>query len=526
MALVTSEMVARQSRTLSLSARNWQTGALGCGLCLASAFTSAAVHADEPRKVTEPSVLREPAEITQVIDAFDEDDPFDLHLSLGFQRTWKNAKIRRETAIAQPGLTTGGYVSDRMNVAEYAETTSRLHTRADIGIFKDLALVIRVPIILSNDRELSDLDGSEGQQATVLQGSPGEQIFRLPFKSPTRSGIEYLAVGLDIGILNQSRDMTKPTWVFGAEGRFNVSEPMHACNPSPNAGQVDCAFPSDIDRNGSAGSVVDASGQSLEGDFSGAREPGVSRGTTGLEIHTYLSKRVKYVEPYGGFSALFEFQNDSSDYGISDLRGTLVNHPPLRGSMIVGLAVIPWEIRDRFQRVTFDFRLVGSYTSEGRDYSELFDALGSSDAPSLRDPKYSEYIDNPAFPATVNAAPSIVDPRSQKVYFTGLTDVQQHASLKLSLQFTWQAGEYVKFNLGGALSMDQSHFVAFDQACNPDFDNELGEAGPCRSRSGDVFTPTGIPNPNFRRVINDPGRRLLVDDSRAYDGWVNAVVMF
>ncbi len=54
-----------------------------------------------------------------------------------------------------------------------------------------------------------------------------------------------------------------------------------------------------------------------------------------------MSKRIKYIEPYGGFSALFEFQQSSSDYGISDLDATLVNHPPLVGTMTLGLMVIP-----------------------------------------------------------------------------------------------------------------------------------------------------------------------------------------
>src|SRR5690606_5071264 len=152
---------------------------------------------------------------------------------------------------------------------------------------------------------------------------------------------------------------------------------MHACNANPAPGQVKCAYPADINRNGRRDSDIvaehpDAGDIPLEGSFSGDRDPGVSRGTTALELHTYVSKRVKYVEPYGGFSALLEFQNDSSDYGATDLEGSLVNRPPLRGSMIAGLEVIPWEVREKFQRISFDFRFTGTYVSEGRDYSELF----------------------------------------------------------------------------------------------------------------------------------------------------------
>jgi hypothetical protein len=497
--------------------------ALAAGIGLSIANPAAA---DEPRKVSEPQVLREPTEIVQVADAFDDGDLFDLHLSLGYQSTWKTARIYRETSILQQGLSTGGYTASNLNVAEYKEQVSRLNTRADIGIYKDIALVIRLPVILSDERSLDSVGGSDAQQTTVLAGAPGEQLFQLPFDSPTRSGIEYLALGLNFGIMNQARTPTAPSWVLGGEVRLNVSEPMHACNKNPNSlnqapaeGQVKCANSSDIDRNGVAGDQ--------EGNFSGDRQAGVSRGTTGLALHTYLSRRVKYIEPYGGFHVLFEFPVEDSDYRSTDLQGTLVNHPPLRGTMLVGMAVIPWEVKDAFQRLTIDGRFTGTYVSEGRDYSELFDALGSSDAPSLRTPQHAGYrAPGPEDNIDDNVYPSIVDENSQLVYFTGLTDVQQHGIYQFSLSATYQAGEYVKFNVGGGYTLIQGHFVTFDQACNPDFDNDIGKAGPCRSRGESSYDATGIPNPNFRKVINDPGQRFKVDDASALDAWLSATVMF
>ncbi|HEY3495151.1 MAG TPA: hypothetical protein VGK73_10715, partial [Polyangiaceae bacterium] len=449
-------------------------------------------HADEPRKATEPSVLREPTEIVQVADAFDDDDLFDLHLSLGYQHTWKNAKIYRETAIAQSGLSGGGFTASNMSVGSYSQSTARLNTRADIGIYKDIALVIRMPVVLSDDREIKPEGG--GEPSIVLAGAPGEQLFALPFKSPSRSGIEYLALGMDFGLMNQARNPTKPTWILGGEVRINVSEPMHACNdsagyqqglnqrPPTGESQVGCAYPHDIDRDGRAGETQfkdQETGVQLDEGPSGTRKPGVSRGTTGLAFHTYLSRRVKYIEPYGGFDVLFEFPTSASDYQQTDLRGSLVNHPPLRGTMMVGIAVMPWEIRDAFQRLTIDGRFTGTYVSEGRDYSELFDALGSSDAPSMRYPNFSDYKQNPT--ASADRYPSVVDPASQKVYFTGLTDVQQHGEYTFQISATYQAGEYVKFNVGGSYSLIQGHFISFDQACNPNFDNNPAQAGPCRT---------------------------------------------
>ncbi|HEY6724257.1 MAG TPA: hypothetical protein VI197_09500 [Polyangiaceae bacterium] len=468
--------------------------------------------ADEPRAANEPRLLEETAGITQVVDAFDEGDLFDLKLSLGYEYSMRSAPIRRETSIIQPGLSTGGYVSDALSVAEYEESTSRLQTRAEIGLYKDIALILRMPVILSHSRKLSDLDGSSDTNSLNTQGLVGESLFSVPFESPTRSGIEYLAVGFDFGLMNQTRDWTNPTWIVGFEGRFDVSEPMHACNENPEPEGVKCAYPSDVNRNG-------RSDGDDEGSFSGERDPGVSRGTTGLEIHTYVSKRVKYIEPYGGFLALLEFQNNSSDYGATDLEGSLVNRPPLRGSMVVGLEVIPWEIREKFQRIALDFRFTGTYVSEGRDYSELFDALGSSPAPSLRNPNYAAYHANP----DPDGPASVVDPNSQKVYVTGLTDVQQHGDYLLSTQFSFQAGEFIKFNLGAGYRIIQSHMITFDQPCNPNIDASPGESGPCQSDSGDL---SGLPNPNYRRVINAPGRRFMVGTSTGLQAWLNASVMF
>jgi hypothetical protein len=491
-------------------------------VALAMLFVALPASADEPFKATERPVLNEPGEVTAVIDAFDGQDPFDLNLTVGYQHTWKNTKILRETYIRQGSLSTGGYTADTMNVAKYSSSTHRLNTRLDIGLYKDFALYVRMPVILSDKSKLDGVDGSDGVQDVVAAGAPGEQLFQLPFNSPTRSGIEYLAAGLDVNILNQARDATKPTWLFGLEGRFSIGTAMNACNPDSPSGQVSCAHPSDVNRNGLADS-------DLEGNKTGNQSAGVSRGTIGLEVHTMVSRRIKYVEPYGGFRALFEFPVGDSAYDQANYKGSLVSHPPLEGWLIAGLMVIPWENREQFQRVTFDARVEGAYRSEGQDYSELFDALGSSSAGSIRRPNYAAYHDNPD-QSSKFSSPSVIDPSSEKVYFTGLTDVQAHTKLRLSGNATFQLGEYIKFQLGFAYMFVQPHFITMDQPCNSQTNSRPAIAGPCRtvSRSGDnvTYTSTGIPNPNYRPTINQVGRRFRVDTTSVVDLWLNGIVMF
>jgi hypothetical protein len=501
-----------------------------CGFVVAgalvSSFAATGASADEPRLASEPRLLLEPTEVTRVVDAFDEGNPFDLHVSLGYRHTSKQADIYRDAALGAQGATREFSSNATVPIARSTETTNRLETRADVGLYHDVALVVRMPIILSNDRELRSLEGSGSRQQTLLAGAEGEQLFALPFDSPTRSGIEYLAVGFDLGIANQYRDRSLPSWVFGFEGRFNVSEPMHACNADPPQGEVKCADPGDVNRNGRRDDNAAIAGVSptdvpLEGDFTGSRSPGVSRGMTGLEVHTYISKRVKYIEPYGGFRALFEFPTGHSDFRTLDLRSTLVSHPPLEGTVISGLSVIPWEVRARMQRILLDFRFEGTYRSEGQDYSELFDALGSSDALTLRLPAYERYTNN------ANGE-SVVDTNSRKVYFTGLTDVQQHLLWTLRTEVTWQAGEYVRFQAGGSYTRAQSHLLTNSQACNPDFTGNPAAAGRCHEALDDAGAQrvTGIPNSSYRTAIDAPGRRFRVAGSDSMDAWLRATVMF
>lgn len=457
--------------------------------------------ADEPISAKEPRLLSETGENTTVIDAFDKDDPFDASLLLTFRQQWKSANIRRETSLSQGGLSSGGFVARTENVATYSQSTSTLEIGGAIGLWRDLALSLRLPIILSDSRELGDLDGSS-KNPERLQDPSGGQLFSVPFKSPTRSGVDWFGVGLDYAIFNQVRDPALPTWVIGAESRFSIGPRLHACNDNA---AIKCPDPANP--NGPS------------------RDPGISRGMTLLAVHTIFSRRFGYVEPYLGFRMQAELPQSNSDFGAtSDVRGTLLRRPPLLGTFTVGTEVFPWENREAFQRLSLDFKVRGTYHSPGRDYSELFDALGSSQASSLRTPNPGAYR-----AATDGSFGSVADPNAAKVYFTGITDQQAFGSFGGSMGVTLQAGEYVKFTGGVGLTYSQSHLVTAADACNPDVGKgDAGASGPCRAGavSAGGGSATGIPNPNHRAVIDLPGRRFSVDDTVLVDLWISGVVMF
>ena len=446
--------------------------------------------------------MSETAEVTSVVDAFDNDDPFDLNLTLGFHQSWKSASIRRETSLSQPGLSTGGFVAATENIATYSQQVSTLNMGADIGIYRDLALILRVPLILADNRSLGDLNGSSAFPQLLADPAGGAPLFKVPFKSPTRSGVDYFAVGLDWAIFNQQRDWTKPTWMVGVAGRLGVGTPLHACD----AGASKCVDPTNPNGPG--------------------RDPGISRAMDGLEAHTIFSRRYGYVEPYTGFTALVEFAQGSSDFGqTNNSSGALLNHPPFLGTFLAGIEVIPWERREQFQRIVGDLRVAGTYHSAGREYTELFDALGSSNAVSLRTPNPTGYTGGTANPT--NANPTATTPY-QGVPFTGITDQQAFGSVAFGGTATWQAGEYIKFVLGLGITFNQSHLITAADACNPNLSGaQPGASGPCQSiQAGNQPTATGIPNPNHRDVIDLPGQRFSADDTTIVDFSISGVVMF
>ncbi len=474
----------------------------GAVALLAASLTVMAARraqADEPIAASEPRLLDETAEVTSVVDAFDREDPFDLHIYAGFIQRWKRADIHRETELNQPGLTTGGFVANTENIARYSQDQSILNVGADIGIFRDLALIFRLPIILSDSRGLADLDGST-KNPQRLQDPTGAPLFQVPFQSPTRSGIDYFAVGIDWAIINQQRNWTKPTWVIGLEGRFGIGSPLHACNGT-GGGTPSCPNPANL---------TDTT----------TRSPGISRAMYGLDAKTVISRRFGYVEPYTGFEALFEFPRSDSDFGSavnpSDIKGALVSTPPIIGTFTLGMELIPWERREAFQRLVFDLRIQGIYNSPGRDYSELFDALGSSLAPTLRAPNAGAYTSD-------GNGHSIADKTTPPVYFTGITDQAAYGAFAAHASVTWQAGEYVKFAVGGGVRFNESHVVTAADPCNPGITATAATAGPCTTTSGQL---TGIPDPNYHAIIDTPGRRFSVDNTVIGQFNVSATVMF
>lgn len=385
-------------------------------------------------------MLAESARFVDVVDSFDRGSTFSFRLSAGYLYQHRTATIERELRET-PSMSGAGTVGFG-RVGDYVENTHTLLVNAEVGLYHDLALTFGVPVILSNTREIRSLanpSSAEGNNLTRdgwSQDMRPTSLFSVPFASPTRSGIDQLRVGLAWSILSQARDRTDPTWTLRFEWRPPVGDAMHACNSSPSPGVVECPASNSVPSAPPSGGIA-ATGAATRPLSAGT--PGISRGLHGVYFQTALARRFGFVEPYAGLDILAEFPLASTPFRYSETPyGQLSSYPPITSSLVVGAEIIPWENRETWQRLSVDLRFRGTYRSQGRDYSPLYDALGSSTSRALA---------SPSCPSNVRNADGTCQP-GREVFFDGLTTTGSNVQVNGQLAVAVQPPKFLRIDLG------------------------------------------------------------------------------
>jgi hypothetical protein len=310
--------------------------------------------------------------------------------------------------------------------------------------------------------------------------------------------VDYIALGLAWSILNQNRDRHTPTWVLRIEGRLSIGNPLYACKSQ--MGVRTC---------GHQGADADGSAPDWEESQGIPTQSGMSRGFNTLHVETAGSWRYRHIEPYAGLWADISWPGYSNpDFlPVGELDGYINTLPPIIGELTGGVAIIPYEDREHFQRFTVDLRVMGRYISEGHGYSPLYDALGTS--PNL-------YLST----ENLEGSPNPTANGLGRVPFYGLTDMQSHMRFGGMLRLEMRAARYVRFELGGAFYYTSPYIITFADACNPNVSgvpDDDRRRGSCRS---------GIINPHHRAAIDLPGQRFRVGDSYTFDLFVSATGQF
>jgi hypothetical protein len=418
-------------------------GRVGWGLWIAALTLAGMARVGAQDKP--PYLMAQPIDYTDVPDAFEGDRALDIAVGLDFVRTRDVSTISREHAATTDRI--GGRYAP---IAKAERVSNALALQLGVGVYHDLSLYARVPLVLSDTRQLRALASTDAADL----GDPA--LFGLDFQSATRSGVPDVEFGVAWGIVNQYRTPYLPTWVVSAETRLGIGKLLQACAPGTGC------------------------------------NAGISRGTARVDLESRWSYRYRYVEPYLGLRYAVEFATAARDRfaprGSSSDDGDTT--PPSVAEATLGAALIAWEERGRFQRFAIDVRGRAAYVSAGRDYSPLFDALGTSNNPQLS-----------AAYATGQGP----------VRFSGLTEVDAHAELGLETALAMQAARYVRFRLGVALWHQSSHL--------------LTDAAPCASNSESTCA-SGHGSALYRPVIDATGQRFRIDGDVSVDLFANATGQF
>ncbi len=447
------------------------------------------------------------AEITDVASSFDEDNPFDLRLRVGYWHDSKSASIKREGEGA--GQDEVVLFKDLL----YAHSRDWMAVRAEVGIFWDLMIYGELPFVISDSREYrfdqslgssciypgmgpmpncvnatnsttiadnivppNGYDAQNSRPGTPVGFQPNSDLV---FRGPSRGGsganaLDTINLGITWAPLNQKRDDTKPTWIVNLEGQISIGNVMAFDRARPDANHA------------------------------------VSEGLHRLYARTAVSKRFKYFEPYVGFWYMLPIPRDDSlfvDYGPTQKN----KDPQQRAGTVFGFEGIPWERPDKQYKVAIDLRGRIEGTFDGRGYSEGWELFASSDALTC-DPMWNPSCD-----------PTMTKNKYQGQPFTGLTVIENYATLGADAAIVVQAGKYIHFNIGLQYTRDQSHFITIDDVGKA-FDKTQGD-GCSVPIAGRVSRPCEF-NPAFRPVINEIGRRYKVDNVDMFRFGIWAQAMF
>jgi hypothetical protein len=463
-------------------------------------FAAGGARADDERLV----LMREPTPYTDVIDAAETHDKFDLNVHVGYLRTLDRGVIQREHTSASGER-------QQTSLAKSENVQSQLMLGLDVGLYEDLMAFVRVPLVLSDTRSLARASGRSAAGAKDLLTDPGDSVggdgtlFDLPLDSPKRAGFDYMAFGGAFAITSQERKEELPTWVVLVEGRRAIGSLLKPCHQDEQLGTL-C----------NAGSQDDGTNALSKGSS------GISRGVSAFSFETRVSKRVRYAEPYAGIGLLVEWASTArkSFKPGGELKGVTENAPPKQIFSLLGAEIIPWEHRGRYQRVAVDMRVHGTYYTRGLDYTALYDALGSSDHDALAQANY-EGVRGTSTGARCSASSDTNCNVGKRVPFSGLTEVSGHLRYGARLGVDIRAARYVRFALGAGLSWVSAYALTASPACN----TSVHEGGRGTGSSGQQCGAHAS-NPQYRATIDAPGRRFWMTSQLLFDLYATATAQF
>jgi hypothetical protein len=322
--------------------------------------------------------------VTDVIDAADDNDPFDATIQIRYEREVSEGNVTREV------------ISDSQvvpnNEFSFNRTIQRMVINPRIGLYRDLELNIDIPIVFVDQTRLTvDLES-----ATVAQGNP--TLFPLDgdqFVGSERSGLGDMRFQFRYSPFNYQREITEPTWVIA----IAYTAPT--------------------------------------GDLKRANNHGVGEGLHQIGLSTVISRRAAlWLEPYFSFHGTFRFPGGDTLFTNEGTTQTLIQPGSTLG-LILGTELIPYENNETDSRFEIDLGFAADFVFEGREYTPLFEALGRSPCSAA---PHASTCEDTAFTRSIEEGVGDLT----AFHSNGITDVEQYGRLGGHVGLHYQPVKYIQ----------------------------------------------------------------------------------
>ncbi len=442
-----------------------------------------------------PGPPAEAADVTSVASSGEPGDPFDLHLSVRFDRLLERAQIGRERYRASSVNPLGSVVD--AEELRYVRKRTSLVPRVSVGIYRDLEVHFEIPYVIYDDRtwRYGQVSGASTEGTSSIKnnpidaegqscddpGTPTVELCQL-FPVDTKNGTTLyhgghagdLTAGIAWGIFNDRKDDTKPFWLVGLDITFPTApeyEPALNLLDSPPWLHTQSAHPARF-------------GEKI----------------WKWDLYTALSRRMGPIEPYvkAHGTAMLKSNSTYSNCRYADRLAALTPKQmtsvaaancaswasaadaqlPWIAGLSFGTEIIPFADDAQQQKVTIDVRLRADYTSGQRFYNELSDMSGK------------------------------------------LHETEGYLTMGGYIGLYLRASKYVALHATASLETETSHFLSGES---------LGRDGswPALDPAGTGITQDpALMNPNFDWRYDPPGRRFRLSEVANFDVSLAGVLQF
>ena len=458
------------------------------------------------------------ADVTDVLDAADEvylgsekvSDPFDISLTPKFVQRLESAKLKREI---------NEYGNVRLlNELVYDRTINEFDLDLEIGLFHDLAFRMHMPIIISDqesykfDTTSDDLQYHISPQNSTLSPSQINREQNRPYrffdlqsgqklKGHKRHGIGDMSFGIAWSPYNTERHFIPERPWIGNTGRSTITLAFDYFAPT--------------------------------GSVRGIDNNGVGKGVHEFLFTVAASHRFSFIDPYIRLQYGLPVGKDDvyRDFGANQKR----IDPGMWGRIDLGIEFIPYESIDvKFQRnVKIDLRGYFKYVGEGRAYSEISDALGSSSCHSI---STSDLAARPECGWVAekwsNAGSSNIDAIANGIFQgqlkeDGLFDYEGFATIGGTLSLSVMPVQYVQIMAGFSADYAQNHYVTFTKIGRDRIAIDQNGQKVMNTKDG-VVTDTLIEerSPTFSGALDRVGQRIKRTESYNLEWFVGLKLMY